>query len=74
MPARLTGFSIDPKFKGGAAAIFTRNLPEPRDTLIVPVTALKDKAEQFAKGGREADAALMRRALKAATQTPACTA
>lgn len=67
-PAPLTGFEIVRDFKGvGDVIIFKRDLPAPKDELIILASAVPGKAEDFQRT-RPADAAVMRRAAQAYQQ------
>jgi hypothetical protein len=64
-PAPLKSFEIVPNFQNvGDAVIFKRDLPSPKDELIILASALPAKAAAF-EATRPADAAMMLKASKA---------
>jgi hypothetical protein len=72
-PAPLKDFEIVRDFKGargeivGDVIIFKRDLPAPKDELIIMASAVAGKAEDFQRN-RPDDAAVMRRAAQAYQQ------
>lgn len=67
-PAPLKSFEIVPNFQNvGDAVIFKRNLPAPKDELIIMASALPEKAAAF-QATRPADAAMLLKASQAYKQ------